>query len=249
MIPKTIHFIWFGKNKKSRVIKKCIKSWHKLHPDWTIKEWTEYHFLFKSCDFVKEAYRQKNWAYLSDYYRLKILYMEGGIYLDTDMLLIKPLDSLLNCNNFWGFEAEKVVSCGIIGSVKNHFFIKTIMDYYHMLETHEWNKNTIPEIVSIFYNFDPNPDIVVYPIEYFYPYPAENRLNEININYKPYITTNTIGIHLWEFSWSYFGRYQLFLRKKEFKKAMLCFIKEVFTKRRTLKPSELMKTVRIILRK
>jgi hypothetical protein len=249
MIPKTIHFIWIGPNQKNRLIQKCINSWYKLHPNWIIKEWSNKDFTFDDCVFVKIAYKNKNWAYLSDYYRMKVLWLYGGIYLDTDMLLIKPLDLLLNSENIWGYETENIISCGIIGSKKENSFINSILKYYQALDQNNWNKNTIPEIVTKIALKNPYDPLNIYPIEFFYPYPAECRLKEININYKKYITSNTIGIHLWEYSWSYFSRYQLFLKDKKVIKAMLAFMKESITKKNTFKPSELMKTVRIILRR
>lgn len=249
MIPKKIHYIWFGPNKKSKLMQKCITSWHQLHPNWEIIEWNNSNFDFNECDFVKAAYENKNWTFLADYYELKILFLHGGIYLDTDMLLIKPLDQLLNNKMFWGYEAEKVISCGIIGCENNNKFIESILHYYEKLDYNNWNKNSMPKNVNEIFNSGNFSDITFYPIDFFYPYPLESRLNELNVNYKKYITENTLGIHMWEFSWSYFSWYQLFLRDKHFFKAFLCFFKEAFTKSETLKWKELKKTVKIILGK
>ena len=85
MIPKTIHYCWFGKNELSDIAKKCINSWRKFCPDFEIKEWNETNYNINSCLFVKEAYEAKKWAFVSDYARLDIIYNEGGIYLDLDV--------------------------------------------------------------------------------------------------------------------------------------------------------------------
>ena len=249
MIPKIIHFIWLGPRKKNRLIKKCMHSWCKLHPNWEIVEWNNQHFHFNECTFVKMAYKDKNWAYLSDYYRLNTLNLHGGIYLDTDMLVIKPLDKLLNNSFFCGYETENMLSCGIIGAEKGHNFTQNILNYYNLLDTANWHKESIPRIFTKVYSGVEKDDIKIYPIDYFYPYPAESRLNEININYKKYITPNTMAIHMWEYSWSFYSRYQLFLKDKLFMKALLSFVKEAFTESKTFKWKEFSKTLFILLGK
>ena len=95
MIPKTIHYCWFGRNKKSPLIEMCIDSWKKYCPNYGIKEWNEDNFDINQCQFVKEAYATKKWAFVSDYARLYILKEHGGIYMDTDVEVIKPLDRFL----------------------------------------------------------------------------------------------------------------------------------------------------------
>ena len=104
MIPKKIHYIWFGKGEKNERIKTCIESWKKYLPDYEIIEWTEDNFDININDFAKLAYDNKKWAYVSDVARLWILYNEGGIYMDTDVELYKPLDEFLNEEGFIGFE-------------------------------------------------------------------------------------------------------------------------------------------------
>ena len=93
MIPKIIHYCWFGKNKKPKLVRDCIKSWKSLHPDYEIIEWNEKTFPIDN-EFLQYMYKNKKWAFVSDYARLKILYEYGGYYLDTDMILVKRLDSL-----------------------------------------------------------------------------------------------------------------------------------------------------------
>ena len=100
MIPKKIHYCWFGKNPLPRSVKKCIASWRKFCPDYQIIEWNESNFDVNSHPFIKSAYDNKAWAFVSDYARLKIVYDNGGIYFDTDVELLKNIDHLLE-NNFY----------------------------------------------------------------------------------------------------------------------------------------------------
>ena len=111
-MSKTIHYCWFGKNPKSKLILKCIDSWRKCCPDYEIKEWNEENFDINCCDYVREAYEAKKWAFVSDYCRFYVLYNYGGIYLDTDVELLKSLDVL--SKNFVGFENQNRVNSGLI---------------------------------------------------------------------------------------------------------------------------------------
>ena len=94
MIPKTIHYCWFGNNPKSPEILACIESWKKQCPDFSIIEWNENNFPFKDFPFTLRMYKEKRWAFVADYARLHILYEQGGFYLDTDMLLLQSLSTL-----------------------------------------------------------------------------------------------------------------------------------------------------------
>ena len=107
MIPKTIHYCWFGGNTLPKLAVKCIKSWEKYCPEYEIVEWNEQNFdIDASPLYVRQAYEAKKWAFVSDYARLKILYEHGGVYLDTDVEVIKKLDRFLDCMAFFGIEAD-----------------------------------------------------------------------------------------------------------------------------------------------
>ena len=116
MIPKKIHYCWFGPNELPELAIKCIESWEKYFPDYSIYRWDETNSLLNK-EFVQEAYKNKKWAFVSDYIRCWVLYNEGGIYLDVDMLILKNMDSFLTNSCFFGCEREEIVSCGIIGCV------------------------------------------------------------------------------------------------------------------------------------
>ncbi len=94
MIPKKIHYCWFGGKEKPEDVKRYIASWKKYCPDYEIKEWNESNFDIHENDYCREAYEAKKWAFLTDYVRLKALYEEGGFYMDTDVEVVKSLDPL-----------------------------------------------------------------------------------------------------------------------------------------------------------
>lgn len=207
MIPKTIHYCWFG-GEVPAAVKMCIASWRKYCPDWQFRRWDE------SCapidiPFVKEALRHKRYAFAADYTRFHALYYEGGIYLDTDMLLIRPLDGFLDNNMFLGREDASNASMGIIGCQKGNELCRQCLDIY---ENTKFNVVSPPIITRLItpllqrngltetdtcQTLDNN--IVVYSSDYFYPihYSASYNIDKV----MEYATQNTYAIHLWSHSW------------------------------------------------
>lgn len=112
-IPKVIHYCWFGRGKMPKLAEKCIESWKKYCPDYEIVCLTEDNFDINQNRYAREAYEAGKWAFVSDYARLKVLYDEGGIYLDTDVELIKPLDDLIADTGYMGFDDNGIVSTGL----------------------------------------------------------------------------------------------------------------------------------------
>lgn len=112
-IPKVIHYCWFGNGKLPALAEKCIASWRKYCPDYEIICHSEANFDVSQNRYAREAYEAKKWAFVSDYVRLKVLYDEGGIYLDTDVELLKPLDSLIAEHGFMGFDDHGLISTGL----------------------------------------------------------------------------------------------------------------------------------------
>lgn len=130
-IPKIIHYCWFGGNPLPELAKKCIASWKKYCPDYEIKEWNESNFDFNCYDYVREAYDAKKWAFVSDVARLSIVYQNGGIYLDTDVELLKPLDALLEFPAFFGTEVEGCVATGLgFGAEKGNNIVQALLNDY-----------------------------------------------------------------------------------------------------------------------
>lgn len=146
MIPKKIHYCWFGGNPESEAIKECISSWKKYCPDYEIIRWDENNYDINRCKYMADAYKEKKWAFVSDYARLDIIYQEGGIYLDTDVEVIKSFDNLLDEKMFCGFESrdpigikknhpiEYSINLGLgYGAEKGHPLLKEMMDLYKNL--------------------------------------------------------------------------------------------------------------------
>lgn len=131
MIPKIIHCCWFGGNPIPDTVKKYIAGWRMLNPDYEIKIWTEKNFNVSSNRYMKEAYDSKKWAFVTDYVRLKVLYDYGGIYMDTDVEVIKNLDPLLNNKAFSGFEAPDRIPTGTMGAEKHNNWINLLLDDYN----------------------------------------------------------------------------------------------------------------------
>lgn len=196
MIPKKIHFIWVGGKEKPKDILKCMKTWKKHLKDYEIKEWNENNFDINSHPFTKAAYKAKKWAYVSDYIRAYVIYHEGGIYLDTDVLVLDNFDKFLNNRAFVGFERPNYPFTAVFGAEKGHPLVKKMLDYYDNLDSYSFNfkdNNTISvsDILVEKYNCKKNnkfqilkDDIAVYP---------DNIL--CNPSYK------SVSIHVFNGSW------------------------------------------------
>lgn len=132
MIPKTIHYCWFGHNPKPELAQKCFASWQKYCPDYEIIEWNEDNYDIQSAPlFVRQAYEAKKWAFVTDYVRLKVVYEHGGIYLDTDVEVIKPLDDLLHYNAFFGIQYDDFVNTGLgFGALAGNIVLRKMMKSY-----------------------------------------------------------------------------------------------------------------------
>ena len=114
-IPHIIHYCWFGRNPKSELVLNCIESWKKYLPGYEIREWNEDNYDVTQVNFVKEAYENQKWAFVSDYVRFDVLYQFGGIYFDTDVELLKPIpEEILAKRAFTGFENTKLISPGLV---------------------------------------------------------------------------------------------------------------------------------------
>ena len=236
MIPKVIHYCWFGKSKKPKLVKDCIKSWKKLLPDYEIIEWNESNTNLIH-PFVKKAYSLKKWAFVSDYTRLQKIYEYGGVYLDTDMMLIKNLDCFLEDQCFFGSEDLDFISCGIIGAVPHNFFINECLLAYDLLSittNTDLGMITIPRLITEKFNTFTNnikpftnvlhvENIVVYPSKFFYPFPFNKR--DDLINYRRYIKEESFAVHLWSSSWIAYSEFYHFDHSQYIKGLQIVFDK------------------------
>lgn len=215
-IPKIIHYCWFGGKPLPELAQKCIASWRKFLPDYEIKEWNEQNFNVRQCIYSAEAYRLKSFAHVSDYARFWILYHYGGIYFDTDVEVIQPLDDILEKESFMGFEClEGIKSDNPNGNInpglgmgvhKEHPFFKQIVDYYEHIHYVKWNgRNTgnVTHHVTRFLDYEHKEvldggvvkvsGLLIYPITYFCPYDYYRK--QMNI------TEDTRTIHHYMGSW------------------------------------------------
>ncbi len=200
MIEKKLHYIWVGENSKPNLVNICLLNWKEKLTDYEILEWSEKNFnienAMKNNKFFKECYKRGLWAFVSDYMRVKILYENGGVYIDTDMTLLKNIEPLLNNEFFIGYEDENYISCGIFGCKKNNEFLGKVLEFY---EKEIWEKDiwTIPKIFSYVLNKHPNlkNNMAIYPKEYFYPYHFTEEFSEKKI------TKDTYGVHWWSKNW------------------------------------------------
>lgn len=146
MIPKTIHYVWVGGSEIPKDLKRCINTWGEHLDDYEIIEWNEKNFDIMSHPFVEAAYKNKKWPFVSDYIRVWVLYNYGGIYLDTDNIVLDSFDKLLNDKVFVGFENDDHPFTAAFGSVAKHPLLKEILDYYDSLTDYKFefeNNNTI----------------------------------------------------------------------------------------------------------
>ena len=203
MIPKIIHYCWFGPKPYPRVVEKCMDSWKVHLSDYSFKHWNEDNSPM-DMPYVKAAYAAKKYAFVSDYVRFWALQKEGGVYLDTDMFVLRSLDNLLNtpCFFAWETEDERMISAGVIGSEKNNTLINNILAYYEnrpFIKT-DINKLVLPRIITpIYEEYGDQTNISLLPFDYFYPFPYSRR--EDLKNFIKYATKNTYAIHLWNLSW------------------------------------------------
>ena len=130
MIPKRIHYCWFGRGEMPKLVKWCVKSWKKFCPGWEIVLWNEDSFDVNSTLWTKQAYEAKKYAFVADYVRLKAMYEMGGVYLDSDVELVKPIDEFLKHEAFSGFENPRSVPTGIMASEAGQQVIGRWLDWY-----------------------------------------------------------------------------------------------------------------------
>lgn len=147
MIPKKIHYVWVGGNEKPRDIRACMNTWRKHLNDYEIIEWNEDNFDINSHSYTKAAYDMKKWAYVSDYIRAYALYNEGGIYLDTDVLILDKFDDYLNNRAFVGYENPNYPFTAVFGAEKRHPFTKSILNFYDTTDF-KFDKNNQMEEVN-----------------------------------------------------------------------------------------------------
>lgn len=234
-IPKIIHYVWLGKKEKPDLFYKCLSSWKKYCPDYEIKEWNEDNFDFSDCLFAKQAYEKKKFAFVSDYIRVKVLQMYGGIYLDTDVEIVKCFDELLENDFCISFENNCHCSTACILSTKNHPILEQISKLYlsksfikpndqidstpnpplwtYFLKTMFGMKLNNKKQILHLVNGSDKYSVTILPKDYFSP------LNYTTKKLKP--TFNTFAIHYFNATW--------FTKKLKLQEKFLKFVYYLFT--------------------
>ena len=230
MIPQIIHYCWFGGNQLPEVAKANIESWKHYLPNYTIKEWNEDTFDVYSNEYVREAYTSKKWAFITDYVRLYALSTEGGVYMDTDVEVIKCLDPFLEEKGFSGFERVNAVPTGIMAAEKGHPFINELLHEYDNLRfiKDDGEMDLTTNVVRITntsvkhgLRLDNTKqticDFTYYPKDFFCP--KNPRTHEIEL------TENTVTIHHFAGSWDTEKKF-----RKKMKKVLPTPIKRAIVK-------------------
>lgn len=202
MIPRIIHYCWFGHNPKPKLILNCIDSWHRLCPDWKIIEWNEDNYDVLASEYTKAAYEDKNWAYVADYARFDVLYKQGGVYFDTDVELLRPIpDELMREEAFTGFETPSKVAPGLVfGTTPGQGFLREVLDNYSSkrYSTNETVVDILTKLLEKHGLVGDNSEqtvcgVKIMPTEYFGCFNHEIQAFEK--------TSNTISIHHYYASW------------------------------------------------
>ncbi|QIL40678.1 glycosyl transferase [Pedobacter sp. HDW13] len=185
MIPKTIHYCWFGKNDLDVLSKACISTWEKYLPDYKIIRWDESNFDVNHNPYLFAAYQQKKWAFVSDYVRAYALYHHGGIYLDTDVEIRRSLDDFLSHRAFSGFEITGFPFTAVWGAEKNHNWPGLVLSYYDKQQAFTLTTNTkiVSEILEEHYRVKRNEDRLQELEEGIYIYPSSAFCIDLPMNY------------------------------------------------------------------
>ena len=202
MIPKIIHYCWFGGKPLPKSAIKCINSWKKFFPDYEIREWNESNFDVNMIPYTKEAYEAKKYAFVSDFARFWVLHEHGGVYFDTDVEVIRSMDDIIETGPFMGAETPQNVAPGLgLATISNHPFYKRYIDYYsdkHFTPS----QSTMCRVVTGWWlemgwktdcTIQTIDGITIYPPDYFCP----QAMMGAPVN----ITENTRSIHHFDASW------------------------------------------------
>ena len=222
-IPKIIHYCWFGHNSLDEKALRCIESWKKFFPEYQIIQWNEENFDITSSDFMRKAYLDKKWAFVSDVARLKILYEHGGLYFDTDVEVVSSYDDILSSQSegFIGYEKTNLINSGLgFGSVKGSTLIKSLLEIYDSIDynsyTHELPQIACPILATNYLKelalltpkqkqcvcgFD------IYPADYFSPLDYYTGVLDT--------TNRTHSIHWYNASWQSDSERTKFIKKQK----------------------------------
>ena len=246
MIPKIIHYCWFGNPIGFKQLE-IIDNWKQILPDFEFMFWGNE--LLNDCTikFVKQAARKKQWAFVADYFRLIKVNEFGGYYLDTDMVMLKRFDEFQNLDFVICEEEKGRPSWGFFGSIKNNCLLESCINKYTTLNFDQFKPPVIPyflqdEINRVILN---NSRCKCLKSDYFYPMPLE----KASLNYQEYMTENTIAVHMWDFSWGQIKKERSLVGEIIYRLYVLFFDFFTFSYRPTYFIENLARIKRLILAK
>lgn len=211
MIPKIIHYCWFGGNPLPEDAQKCIASWKKYLPGYEIKEWNESNFDVNCCPYVREAYQAKKYAFVSDYARFEVLYREGGLYFDTDVEVIRNMDHIVAAGNFMAFEKSLATKSQEEGFTPAAFaagvapglgLLHELLEFYQTKEHFVVEDGTVVDYTTALlrkhglveeHRLQQVAGVTIYPVDYFCPMDSTTGIITL--------TDNTVSIHHYSCSW------------------------------------------------
>lgn len=215
MIPKKIHFCWFGGEKPDYIFQ-CISTWKKFLPDYEIIEWGNDSLKKIDAEFVKSAFAAKKYAFVSDYVRAYALFNEGGIYLDTDVEIKESLDEFLTCQAFSGFEADGHPFTAVWGSVKGHSWPRKTLEYYaDKIFDNNFSTNTeiVSDLLAQDYGINRNIDRLQFGIDGVVIYPSHTFCLDLPKNYATHHFNGSWLDHKKEISYKEVVHAQYFSKK------------------------------------
>jgi hypothetical protein len=203
MIPKIIHYCWFGDKPISDLNRDCLNSWQKKWPDFEIIKWDESNSPMEQ-PYLKDAFEKKKFGFMIDYVRLHALYNHGGIFLDFDFLAIRSIDICLKHDLFFGLFDGNNVGMGIVGSIPQHDLVRGLLHIYQTFS--KWHDIPSTEIATNYIGekrleltYSQDAKIAFYATQFFYPYSLGDAYR--GSDYKLFIQPETLAVHLWENTW------------------------------------------------
>ncbi|MDR3313077.1 MAG: glycosyl transferase [Oscillospiraceae bacterium] len=201
MIPKIIHYCWFGGKPKPKLVQRCMASWATYAPGFALREWNERNFDVNALPFTRDAALAGNYAFVSDVARAKALYVQGGVYLDTDTELLRPLDALLGEKLFAGFEAGGFIGTALLGSEPGHPIWAAYLAQYENEQFAAYKGTNVQLLTTLLEarglaradSHQQLPDVRIYPSDWFSPYDYRSA--------KLHLSENSMAIHHFSGSW------------------------------------------------
>ena len=201
MIPKQIHYCWYGRGQMTTLHRRCLESWKKNLPSYQVQRWDESNTKFDNA-FLKEALRMEQWAFISDYIRMRALHDHGGIYLDCDIEVVRDFEPLLDLECFLGEEAEGRPNTAVLAARARHDFPRLCMELIEDQYRARRGYLIAPEIAMLaLKTAGGSASVTILPSDCFYPYnPSDPKRKDMGLMYAD-VTQQTFAIHHWAKGW------------------------------------------------